>query len=213
MKETSNENLNIILLAAGLSRRMGEANKMLLPCGGSTILETTLQNLLAADIGNITVVVGYEADRIKKILENNPLFAFGRNPLDSIVENKAYEKGMTSSIQTALSALDDKPFMVCLADMPTILPEEYRLIAHTFFEKLIASPHLILKPLFKNQMGNPTVFASVYRVEMLRLPFSESPNRAIIQKHKQHLQTLEMETPHILQDIDAPADLAVFSGY
>ena len=60
--------LNIIVLAAGLSRRMGAENKLLLPFRGETILETTISNILEADIGEVIVVVGHEAEQVKKIL-------------------------------------------------------------------------------------------------------------------------------------------------
>ena len=60
---------HIILLAAGLSRRMGADNKLLLPWGNKTVLETTIDNILAAQMGKLWVVVGYESENIKNILK------------------------------------------------------------------------------------------------------------------------------------------------
>ena len=65
--------LTIIILAAGLSRRMGIENKLLLPFQGKTIVETTIDNLLAAQIGEIIVVVGHESEKVKAVLQNYPL--------------------------------------------------------------------------------------------------------------------------------------------
>jgi molybdenum cofactor cytidylyltransferase len=66
--------LTSIVLAAGLSRRMGEENKLLLPFGGTTILEMTLSNILPSQLGETLVVVGHEAADIVKVLAKN--FAF-----------------------------------------------------------------------------------------------------------------------------------------
>ena len=65
--------LTIIVLAAGLSQRMGIENKLLLPFQGKTIVETTIDNLLAAQIGEIIVVVGHESEKVKAVLQDYPL--------------------------------------------------------------------------------------------------------------------------------------------
>ena len=61
---------HIIVLAAGLSRRMGADNKLLLPWGSKTVLETTIDNILAAQMGHLHIVVGHEAKHIKNVLKN-----------------------------------------------------------------------------------------------------------------------------------------------
>ncbi len=97
--------MHIILLAAGLSRRMGEANKLLLPYGNKTILETTVENIIAANIGDIVVVIGHEPEKVRAVLEKYPDIL--------IVENKNYAQGMTSSIQAGVkSAMSCEPLAV-----------------------------------------------------------------------------------------------------
>ena len=127
--------ITCIVLAAGMSRRMGEANKMLLPFGNSTIFETTLFNISQADMGEVVVVVGFEAEKIKKIMDSeqwtmdNGQSAMdnGQSAMDNgqwtmdngdstIVhcplysvhchENKDYEHGMTSSIKVGIHATE-----------------------------------------------------------------------------------------------------------
>jgi molybdenum cofactor cytidylyltransferase len=51
-----------IILAAGLSTRMGEP-KQLLPFGNSTIIETVIDNMLGAKLENVIVVIGHEAEK------------------------------------------------------------------------------------------------------------------------------------------------------
>jgi CTP:molybdopterin cytidylyltransferase MocA len=68
----TNNFLSTIVLAAGLSRRMGKANKLLLPIQGATLLETTLDNILNARVGETLVVVGHEAAEVVTALCREP---------------------------------------------------------------------------------------------------------------------------------------------
>src|SRR6266446_2351457 len=57
-----------ILLAAGRSRRMG-AFKPLLPFGETTVIESCISSLRAADVQDIIVVVGHRARDIREKLK------------------------------------------------------------------------------------------------------------------------------------------------
>ncbi len=216
--------MHIILLAAGLSRRMGEANKLLLTFGDKTILQTTLENIIAANIGKVTVVIGHEPDKVRIFLQHYPNI--------NIIENKNYKQGMTSSIQVGVKfmmddgrwTMDDgktiekdfpssivyRPlsisgFMICLGDMPLIQPNEYQQVGEFFKEKWQYDEKLVVQPQFNNIPGNPIVFSNYYKKEILVHTAPEGC-RAIIQKHKRHLQKIEMETAHILRDVDTQED-------
>jgi molybdenum cofactor cytidylyltransferase len=56
--------LSAILLAAGRSRRMG-AFKPLLPFGARTVIETCIDNLRAAGVTEIVVVVGHRGAEVR----------------------------------------------------------------------------------------------------------------------------------------------------
>ncbi len=207
----------IILLAAGLSRRMGEANKLLLPYGSKTILETTLENIIAANIGDIVVVIGHEPEKVRAVLEKYPNIF--------IVENKNYAQGMTSSIQAGIGLTDvgltdngqsktgksnvsksnistsTTGFMICLSDMPLIQPSIYKLIADFFSENLKRDEKTIVQPQFNKIAGNPIIFSNFYKKEILEHTAPEGC-RDIVQKHKAHLKKIEMPTDSILRDID-----------
>ena len=58
----------VILLAAGESRRMGEANKLLLPVGGEPLVRRTARLLASIDNARVTVVLGHEADEVRAAL-------------------------------------------------------------------------------------------------------------------------------------------------
>ena len=187
--------MTIIFLAAGLSRRMGNANKLLLPYGDGTIVQTTLENILVADIGNIIVVVGHEADKVKSVLEKYSVLSFVRNP--------KFSEGMTSSIQAGLNEAknDSEGYMICLSDMVFIKPEEYKQIAEFFLEALKNDAQCIVQPQFNGIPGNPIVFSNFYKTEIAEHKNPEGC-REIVQKHNSHLKKIDMSTDNILRDID-----------
>ena len=65
--------IGAVLLAAGQSRRMGR-NKMLLPFGTSTVLETIVTEVAACPaVTDLVVVTGHESDRIAALLASYPV--------------------------------------------------------------------------------------------------------------------------------------------
>lgn len=194
--------ISCIVLAAGMSRRMGAENKMLLPFRDSTIFETTLSNILKADIGKMVVIVGYESKKIKNVLENTPLSISSKI---HIVENSDYEKGMTTSIKAGIEANQDNHFMICLSDMPLITPDEYRFLAARFSAILKQDEKAIVVPFFKGEKGNPVIFSAFYIHELLSLSDTEG-GKTILQKYKNHVHNIEMPTDSVLRDADTPED-------
>ena len=84
-----------VLLAAGTSTRMGGVNKLLLPVGGMPLVRRSVETLLRASVGEVVVVLGHEAERVRA--------AVGALPVRCVV-NAAYASGMTSSIQAGVRA-------------------------------------------------------------------------------------------------------------
>ncbi len=200
--------LTAIVLAAGLSRRMGKENKLLLPFGQSTILATTLANILSAKIGQTLVVVGHEAPDVQATLvtdiPNTPLsINTEKTPKMTILTNPHYEKGMTTTIQTGVEAADAESvgYMICLSDMPFITPSEYIFLKNKFLEILETDIQAILQPVFKGARGNPTIFSSFYKKHILELIDTEGC-KPIVQAHAAHVYTVEMPTDAVLRDID-----------
>lgn len=196
---------HVILLAAGLSRRMGADNKLLLPWGNKTVLETTLGKILTAEMGKVWVVVGHEGDHIKNVLKNY-LNLHSSHPL-SIVTHLAYEQGMTSSIQAGIKSIAEAAtgYMICLSDMPLIAPSEYRLLYNHSSERIKQNEKAIIRPIFNNQIGNPTIFSAFYKKDILNLTYTEGC-KPIIQKYAEHVYEVQMPTDSILKDMDNQED-------
>ncbi len=65
--------IGAIVLAAGLSRRMG-LNKLLLPFGSSTAVEIIVREIIGADrVQDLVVVTGHDRERIESTFARYPV--------------------------------------------------------------------------------------------------------------------------------------------
>jgi molybdenum cofactor cytidylyltransferase len=100
-----------IVLAAGASERMGEP-KLLLPLGGSTLLNTTLASVEASLVDRVIVVTGAYAEATEASVVADRA---------SIVRNPDYRRGNMSSLLTAVAAdAEAAAFIVVPGDIPTV---------------------------------------------------------------------------------------------
>ena len=121
--ETDSPLFSAVVLAAGLSERMGEENKLLLPLGNTTVLEQTLSRVLKSDIRELIVVLGHEATKV----EQSATAAIGTKTPPTMqiktVFNEHYESGQGTSclLYTSmdLDVMDEKgidPLSDCLTE-------------------------------------------------------------------------------------------------
>jgi molybdenum cofactor cytidylyltransferase len=192
--------LTVILLAAGLSKRMGHANKLRLPFGDKTILQATLENIIEANLGEILVIVGHEKELIESDLE---LF----KDKIKIVFNPHFESGMTSSIQAGVanSSENTEGYIISLSDMPLLQPIDYQRISTFYlsFKEKKDNTYPIVQPVFNQQRGNPVIFHHIYKKELLDLKNTEG-GKPVVQAHKEKLYFIEMPNDAILRDADTP---------
>ena len=186
--------ITVIVLAAGMSRRMGSKNKLLLPFRGKTMFETTVEQLSGLRGAEIIVVLGHEAEQVKPLLQNPDL---------QVVFNPDYATGMTSSIQAGVRAAapETQGYMICLSDMPLIQTATYCQLAGAFLEKNGAESRIIVQPVFEGTPGNPVIFSAFYRNNILALDFPEGC-KPLVQANRSFVLQVEVETDAILKDAD-----------
>ncbi len=195
--------ISAIILAAGSSQRMGKANKLLLPFRETTILEQVITNVLAAQPYEVIVVLGHEAERVKEHLSAS--LHIGHFDRISFVKNEHFASGMTSSIQAGIrtAAADTQGYMICLSDLPFIEPEEYLRIMVGFRLNYVRDQSCIVLPVYEQRRGNPVIFSSFYQSHLLGHDEPEGC-RGIVRAYADHLVKVEMETEHVLRDLDTP---------
>ena len=181
--------ITAIVLAAGKSSRMG-TNKLLLKLGGRTVLDHILDNLQGYDT---IVVTGHRPEDIEPII-----VAHGARA----VHNPDYEKGMTTSFQAGLRALNpetDTVYMV-LSDTfgfkPTLL--------ETMELKMASTTALLVSPVYEGKRGHPVLVAYELFNEFLELGDDETMKDIVLRHEDEHEYVPGDKWARI--DLDTPED-------
>ena len=181
--------ISAILLAAGEAKRMGKP-KQLLPLGGKSILEHSLNNLLASRVNEVIVVVGYEAEAVAKKVAARPV---------RIAVNPNYKQGMSTSLVKGLGLVSDgtKAVMVALADQPFISSQ----VINQLIEEFATHKKGIAVPVYKGKRGHPIIFAIKYRDELLGLS-GDTGGKEILERHPDDVLEVDTGSEDIHRDID-----------
>lgn len=139
---------DVILLAAGASRRFAAGNKLVEPFQGVPLIGHILRTIAGLDIGRRIVVTG-ETYRDGIIAE------LKRYPGWRECVNAQASEGMGRSIAVGSAALrpDAEGVFICPADMPGITAEDFHSVAGIF-----SGPRSICRPIFNRQPGHPVLF-------------------------------------------------------
>ena len=182
-----------ILLAAGLSTRMGKP-KQLLPFGDNTIVETVVDNMLGAKFDEVIVVVGHRASEVQAQLGTRPI---------TTVFNPDYREGMLTSAQAGIRALDaSDAFGLMLVDQPFITSAliDQVVDAYVHTEKGIALPS------YRYKRGHPVIFDQKYARDILALTPESDGVRTLFKKYGDDIHYVTVDTDSVLRDIDNPED-------
>ena len=182
-----------IVLAAGMSRRMGKP-KLLLKLNGETIIEHIVKELQQSDVDSIVVVLGHNPQQLMDLLSNYSV---------KIVLNKNYKEGMTSSFKTGLREVKDT------ADAALLVLGDQPFISHRLINKLIAAYKesqgtKIVSPIYQGKKGHPVLFDKSLFDEILALP-PDKYIRDVIHNHYTEIVTVPWDKGIIL-DVDTPED-------
>ena len=190
--------ISAVILAAGESRRMGKQNKLLLPIGGEALLVKLVASVCASDVGQVLVVIGHEAEKIRRELNEFPL---------NFVYNPNFSEGMTTSIKYGVKAVSHEcdGLLICLGDMPFINTSEINKLIHAYVKNRIKGEGLIVVPVFKRQRGNPVLFSIEFRNDILEHK-KESGCKEVIMKNSDSVMEIEMDDEKMLLDVDTMED-------
>lgn len=179
-----------MLLAAGLSRRMGTP-KQLLEIGGKPLVWHCLDTLTASGVTDIVVVLGGFRHKIGPVICDLPI---------KIVVNPAAECEMAESVRVGLGAVDVRSsgVLICLADHPFVAVETYRQIVEAHF----TTPTAIVIPTYQERRGHPSLFPR----DLIRDLFSGGNLRDIIHAHPEKVGLLPIDDPETIRDIDTIDD-------
>ena len=186
--------ITAIVLAAGESRRMGSANKLLLPVGETTLIEHVVHTVGQSEANEVIVVLGHEADRIRAALDTHDV---------TFVTNDRYREGMTTSIHAGVGTASPQAtgFMICLSDLPLIEPEELNRLIEAFRETVRDHERPIVVPTFEGRRGNPVLFSIQYKLQIVDHK-GLMGCKGIVRQNPDNVLEVAMATDHVVRDID-----------
>ncbi len=185
-----------LVLAAGMSQRMGRL-KMLLPFDGRPMLARTIESLLASRaIAGITVVTGHAEQEIRT--------AIGEYESVAWVRNADYAAGgMLSSVKAGVSALPEPchAFFLALGDQPMVRPRTLDALAAAWNSE--TAPIVI--PACGGKRGHPVLIAKRFAGEILALKEDETL-KTFMRRRKDEIADVPVADPATRQDVDTPED-------
>lgn len=187
-----------LILAAGLSSRMGEL-KALLPLGGRTMLEQGVALFRDCGIEDVVVVTGHRADEVEAVAK-----AAGAR----VAYNPDHADGMYGSIRTGVSQLPGHcaGFFLLPVDIPLLRHGTIHLVARSFAE----DPARICYPVFDGRRGHPPLLHGDCIPAILAKRQPDGGLRAVLAgiEAEQPAQVREVQVAdaNIHVDLDTPED-------
>lgn len=174
-----------IMLAAGLSSRMGKW-KMMMPWGEGTILDSALASALAF-CDRVVLVTGFRGDELAA--------CYREHPGVEVVFNPQYQDGMFSSIQCGVGHIRASRFFLALGDMPEVTPDVYR--------RLWASPDAesCLIPAYDRGKGHPVLLPQM-AISLIRHAPEGATLRDVISQMA--VRVIPVASQGIHWDVDTP---------
>lgn len=193
------EKTGIVLLAGGLSKRLGQP-KQLLKFKGKSLLQHAVQTAVASAVGPVVVVLGARAETLKNELTESKV---------EVVVNEAWQEGMAASLRCGIDAfvnlhptVNGIVLMVC--DQPFVTPALLLelLTAHWQTGKPIVACN------YAGTYGPPAFFHRTLFPELLKLQ-GDVGARRVIQLHADAVAIVPFEEGSL--DIDTEEDFKKLS--
>jgi len=186
--------VEIVLLAAGVSRRMGWRDKLLEDACGQPLLRRAALAARSSMADRIRVILprGHEARRA------------ALDGLDvEVVENPEAAEGMATSIRRGIRAVSSEAgaAIIALADMPDVTAQDYdRLI-----RRWEATGNICRAATIGGEPGNPVLFPRSYLLELTRLAGDRGAH-ALLSRESERTELVRLEGNAARTDLDTPDD-------
>lgn len=183
-----------VVLAAGEGRRFGkEGSKLLLPIGGSLLLQRAVDAAARSLALTCTLVLGAYAERIMLAIDPRRC---------AVVVNRDWEVGLAGSLRAGLAQHeDDDACIFCIADQPFVTADDLDgLIArHAERRASIVALHA------NGTWGSPALFPRSDFAQLQKLR-GDAGAKSYARRHAGRLAFVEASHPDAFADIDTPED-------
>ena len=187
--------ISAILLAAGQSKRVPEANKLLIKYKKKLLINHILGELIKSKVNKIFVVLGYEYVKVKK-------YCFKDKKVNFLV-NKNFKRGISSSIKSGLKKIkeSDKGFLIVQSDMPFIKSSHINKI----FNSIKKNKKLVHVLKYKKQIGNPIGF-NISVVKKFTKIKGDVGAKYMVKRLKKETNFIPVNSDKLFKDFDRLTD-------
>ena len=186
--------IDIVVLAAGASTRLGTP-KQLLPYNGTTFIRSTVETALLAKADSVHVVFGYEAKKMK--LEITDLQVV-------IVVNPHWQNGISTSIRSGIQSLgsDIDAAIIVLCDQPKLSTSILNSLINTY----VSTRAPIVTCKYAGTVGVPTLYDHRIFPELLAL-HGDHGAKTIIERYASERKEIDFSGGE--DDIDTVVDQGI----
>ena len=189
--------IGALIVAAGMSSRMGEFKPML-SIGSISVAQRVIATLSQAGISKIVMVTGYNATALERHLSGNGII---------FLRNDAYETTqMFDSVKIGLSYLQDKCDKVLFTpvDVPLFTAKTVKII-------LDSGAHLAV-PMCEGKQGHPILIDRRLIPEILA-DCGEMGLKGAMDRCSEPLLRIDVDDPGTIHDADTPEDFSALVDY
>lgn len=186
-----------LIVAAGMSSRMGEFKPML-SIGSISVAQRVVATFQQAGIRRIVMVTGFNATMLERHLAGNGII---------FLRNENYETTqMFDSVKIGLSYLRDK------CDRVLFTPVDVPLFTSHTVRALLESPAPLACPVCQGQQGHPISIASGLIPQILA-DSGQQGLKGAMDRCTEPLLRLEVDDPGTIHDADTPEDFSALLRY
>jgi molybdenum cofactor cytidylyltransferase len=183
-----------VILAAGMSTRMGTAKQLLLFQGKPLLAHVLINARAAASLDPLIVVLGHQAQEIRRKIDFDA---------DHVVIAKEYHLGQSASLKAGLCAVPEScdGVLFLLGDQPLVSAE----IIDQIVKEFGRSGSDIIIPMYSGKRGNPVLIARGLFPQLFSI-YGDIGARSLFQTYPERVMKIEVATEDFCFDVDTLED-------
>lgn len=189
--------IGALIVAAGMSRRMGEFKPML-PIGSISVAQRVVATLSQAGVSKIVMITGYNATTLERHLSGNGII---------FLRNENYETTqMFDSVKIGLSYLWNK------CDKVLFTPVDVPLFTAKTVKTILDCGAPLAVPMCQGKQGHPILISNTLIGEILN-DSGEMGLKGAMDRCSVPLQRIEVDDFGTIHDADTPEDFSALVEY
>lgn len=169
--------------------------KQVIEVHGQSLLARVISSVLESRVGEVIVVLGYKSEEVRNEVSDEDV---------KTVINPDFEKGMNTSLKVGVRKASDEAdaVLVVLADQPLLECETINSLVEAYENNNFK----IIVPFYKGKRGNPVILDMSLKNKLMNIQ-GDVGARSIIKNKKEHVLSVEVDTPSVILDVNTEKDL------